>query len=103
MKLYEQLPEVDEDWREIADYTYKKWGERKLREYTSDLEKSIELMVSGKCHYKEIQVYRRVVRVKQCGHHYIFGLMRKDKPMLVLAILHERMKMIKRVRKRLKP
>ena len=43
------------------------------------------------------------VRVMHCQHHYIFGLMREDAPMLIVAILHERMDVIARLQNRLKP
>ena len=42
------------------------------------------------------------MRVTHCQHHYIFGILRENSPMLIVAILHERMDMIKQLENRLK-
>ena len=36
-----------------------------------------------------------------CQHHYIFSLTRQNAPAVVLAVLHERMDLIARLRNRL--
>ena len=101
MPLYEKTVAVDEDWREIAAYTLKRYGEDQLRKYTKDLTKCFEDMAKGKGHFKEIKVQKHKVRVKHCQKHYVFGLIRNNKPMLIIAIYHERMDLIKRLKKRL--
>ena len=102
MMFYEKTPAVDEDWEEIANYTLNNYGEKQLLKYTSNLTKCLEDMAKGKSSYKDIKVQRNLVRVKHCQKHYIFALIRKDKPMLIIAIFHERMDLMQRVKKRLR-
>lgn len=65
------------------------------------LEECIENLAQGKGQFQEMGGLRPGMRMVRCEHHYIFGLMRPDAPMLVVAVLHEKMDLIRRVRKRL--
>lgn len=102
MVLYEKTPAVDQDWQDIAEYTFENFGEDQLRKYTSDLNKCLEDMAKSKGRFKEITIHGDRLRIKHCQKHYVFALIRKDKPMLVIAIFHERMDLMQRVKKRLK-
>lgn len=102
MALYEKSPVVDEDWQSVVDYTFDEHGENQVGVYTQGLLKCMDAMAKGEGHFKDKKVLRRTVRIKHCQHHYIFGVIKSDAPMLVIAIFHERMELMKRLRKRLK-
>ncbi len=99
--LYELSPGADEDLENIARYTLKTWGVEQTRKYMSALEKCIENLAQGVGRFKELEGLQPGMRMVRCEHHYIFGLMRPESPMLVVAVLHEKMDTIRRVRKRL--
>lgn len=102
MALYERSPVVDEDWQSIVDYTFDEYGEAQVRKYTQGLLKCMDSMSQGEGQFKDKKVLRRTVRIKHCQKHYIFGVIKPDVPMLVIAIFHERMELMKRLKKRLK-
>jgi len=41
------------------------------------------------------------LRVTRCEHHYIFCIWREGAPAIIIAILHERMDLIARIKDRL--
>lgn len=99
--LYELSPGADEDLENIARYTFKTWGTAQTRKYMDALEQCIENLARGEERFKDMKDLRPGMRMVRCKHHYIFGLMRPSSPMLVVAVLHEKMDLIQRVRKRL--
>ena len=99
--LYELSSGADKDLENIARYTLKTWGAEQIRKYMSALEERIENLPQGVGRFKELEGLQPGMRMVRCEHHYIFGLMRPESPMLVVVVLHERMDTIRRVRKRL--
>lgn len=87
--------------REIARYTLKTWGEDQTRVYIAQLEQCAENLATGNRLYKDMSVIHPKLRMVLCGHHYIFCLPREDTPALVIAILHERMDIMTRLKSRL--
>ncbi len=102
MALFRQTQAALEDWQGIVEYTLDKYGEKQTRKYLRGLQDCMKTMTKGEGHYKDIKIQAHTVRVKHCQKHYIFGLMQSDEPMLVLAIFHERMELMKQLKKRLK-
>jgi toxin ParE1/3/4 len=102
MSLYQISDAAAEDWQSIVNYTLTQHGEAQTRKYMTALEESIEEMALGGGIYKNLDDLYQGMRSKHCEHHYIFGLMRADAPMLVVAILHERMNLMVQLKKRLK-
>lgn len=71
--LYQLAPDVLLDLEAIFDYTIDRWGIEQAHRYKS----------------------------KIVQHHYVFHLVRENQAPLIIAILHERMNMIDRIRNRL--
>lgn len=102
MPLYELSSIAEQDLNNVVEYTSERYGNKKVRQYTKALSKCMEAISTGKGFYKEIKdLSPSIIRFKHCQHHYIFGLMRENAPMLVIAIFHERMEIMERLKKRL--
>ena len=101
MSLYEISHDAEQDLQEIISYTTDNYGIAKMAEYVNGLEQCTESIAKKQGHYREVDVNNKIVRVKHCQHHYIFGLVRQDLPLLVIAVFHERMDLMKRLSNRL--
>lgn len=99
--LYEMSPDAESDLDEIIEYTNKKHGSEQVLKYVADLEKCSDDLATEYGHYKEFPDIHPALRMKHCQHHYIFGLMRASLPMLVIAILYERMDLLVNLEERL--
>lgn len=91
------------DVRGIIRYTSKQWGEAQVRRYMTSLENGIALIALGQGVFKDMSVLYPALRMAHCGHHYIFCLPRGDAPSLIVAVLHERMDLMMRLKERLSP
>jgi len=74
-----------------------------LYQLAPDVTQDLESITQGKAPLKTFLETRPELQVSRCEHHYIFHLMRENQSPLIIAILHERMNMIDRIRKRLEP
>lgn len=101
MPSYETTLEVESDLAGIVEYTANKWGVQQVRKYMRDLEQCMEKLATGKSPSKTLPTLPSNMRMVRCQHHYIFGMMRDNEPMLIVAVLHERMNLISRLKKRL--
>lgn len=101
MSLYQISDAAAEDWHNIVNYTLTQHGETQTRKYMAALEKGIEKMALGDLPDKNWDDLYPALRSTHCEHHYIFGVIRTDAPMLVIAILHERMNLMTQLQKRL--
>jgi plasmid stabilization system protein ParE len=101
MSSYELSEDAAADLYEITDYTFENHGDAQTLKYIDTLDECASNLATGHGHYKELPELHLQLRMKHCQHHFIFGVVRESRPMLVVAILHERMKLIERVRKRL--
>ncbi len=102
MVLYEKSLAAENDWRDIITYTLDKYGSAQTLKYTKHLLKCMGFMAKGEGVYKDEKVLRYTVRIKHCQKHYIFGVIRDNAPMIIIAIFHEKMELMKRLKKRLK-
>jgi len=101
MNLYQISDAATEDWQDIVNYTLNQHGETQTRKYMSALEKGIEKLALGEPPYKNLDDLYSGLRSIHCKHHYIFGVMRTNAPMLVIAIFYERMNLMVQLKKRL--
>lgn len=99
--LYELTLDAEEDLQKIFDYTLSKYGKQQLVNYKNKLEACTEALATGQTYTKKIDISGATVHIKYCEHHYIFGVKRDDLPMLILAIFHERMDLMQRLKDRL--
>jgi toxin ParE1/3/4 len=90
------------DLREITQYTLKTWGEVQRRTYIADLERSAEALAKGEGVFKDMGFVISGLRMVLSGKHYIFCMPQDGKPSVILAILHERMDLMERLKERLR-
>lgn len=89
------------DLDDITEYTFQKFGYEQSLRYVANLESCAEDLADGFGSIKEMQYIVPKLYAKHCQHHYIFGLKSINKPMAIIAILHERMDLIKRIKARI--
>ena len=70
--------------------------------YVDELEHASECFALSRGQFKELCDIHSRLRMKKSGKHYVLGLMQDDGPMIIIAILHERMALIKRLKDKLK-
>ena len=98
---YEISKAAEKDWRGIVRYTLDNFGKRQVQKYTKSLLKCLDDLTNGVGQHKKIDVSGYQVLIKRCQKHYIFALNQPDNPLLVIAILHEQMDLIRRLKDRL--
>jgi toxin ParE1/3/4 len=91
------------DLREIARYSLRQWGAAQARRYIAQLEAAAAALASGQGVFKDLGTLHPGLRVAGSGKHFVFCLLRPGRPALVLAVLHERMDLIARLKGRLAP
>jgi toxin ParE1/3/4 len=87
--------------REIVRYTGREWGTARCRIYIERLETTATQLALGEGVFRRRDDVFPGLRVRLAGHHYIFCLPQVPEPALILAILHERMDRITRLKERL--
>ena len=101
MTLYEKSQEALDDWQAIVEYSLDRHGENQTIKYTRQLINCIEAMAKGDGYFKDVKVKKRTIRIKHCQKHYIFGLVRDKDPLMIIALFHESMDLMTRLKKRL--
>lgn len=96
----ELAPAAKEDLADIARYTMQKWGKPQALKYAGFLDSCFQKIVEGKDRSKAVLPGRKDVRFCRCQQHYVFYLRRKDKT-VIIAVLHERMDLMIRLKDRL--
>jgi toxin ParE1/3/4 len=99
---YELTEDADDDLLAIARYTIKNWGVEQTRRYEAALENRFAAIGLGTIQGRIFLKKRPEIRVTHCEHHYIFYLHRNGRCPLIIAVLHESMDLVVRLRKRLK-
>lgn len=101
MTAYVLTAEAESDLRSVIRYTRAQWGAAQVRRYVSGLERGIANLAAGQGPFKDMSALYPALRMTRCRHHYVFCLPREDAPALIVAILHERMDLMKRLADRL--
>lgn len=89
------------DLRDIVRYTVETWGEAQSVAYVAELEAAACEVAQGQGAFKELDDLLPGLRVRRAGTHVLFYLPRQNRQTLILAILHERMDLIARLKERL--
>ncbi|MBA4160986.1 MAG: plasmid stabilization protein ParE [Novosphingobium sp.] len=101
--LFELSPEADRDLEDIFDYTARQWGVDQADRYLIELETGVEAFVTGSKHFRHWPEINPRLRSIRCQRHHIFLIEREQRAPLIVAILHEKMDLITRIRARLAP
>jgi len=91
---------AESDVRKILEYTLERWGSKQAAKYAFLLEDAIEKLAARELDGRGFSTNLPDVRVQRCEHHYIF-FQPGDQSLLILAILHESMDLMTRLRERL--
>lgn len=89
------------DLKEIARYTHETWGEAQCYTYIDQLEQAAMAVSKNEGVCKDLSAIYPQLRMIKSGHHYIFCCPRHNDLPIILAILHERMDIMKRLKNRL--
>jgi toxin ParE1/3/4 len=101
MPNYELAAAAEEDLRNISRYTISTWGREQAARYIAQLDTQFELIGDGRARTRSCLPHRPELRVSRAKHHYIFFLERETQCPLILAVLHEKMDLMTRLRQRL--
>lgn len=95
--LYELSIDAQHDIESILEYTLENFGPAQVETYGANLIKCVEDLAMEQGGYKTLTRGNRKVRMLHCHKHFIFGIQRPSKPLLVIAVLHERMDLMRRL------
>ncbi len=101
MTRWQLTQAAEADLRAIVRHTRDEWGAEQARRYAMALEQAIQTLVDHPQHHRVLPTVHPEVRIARCRRHLIFALPRAVDPILILAILHERMDLISRLAHRL--
>jgi toxin ParE1/3/4 len=97
---YRLTSEATSDVKGILDYTLDRWGAEQADKYVLQIERCLHDLVSGRRSGKPFGESLAEIQVFRCEHHYIFYAAQDDQ-LAVLAILHEAMDLLARLKERM--
>jgi toxin ParE1/3/4 len=92
---------TEDDLRVIARYTLKQWGKKQSLHYASLLEARFLEIANRASFSRPFSECLPQVQVTRCEHHYIFYIHPEGKRPCIIAVLHERMDIVARLKDRL--
>jgi len=101
MTDYELSIAAQDDLKEIARYTVNKWGLKQAKRYEALLVKGFRNISKGHLPPRVLLSHRPDLLFSRCEHHYIFYAPRDGQPPLILAVFHESMDLMHRLKERL--
>lgn len=102
MPHFELTAAAEEDLKTIALYSISKWGTAQASRYGAVLDSHFEAIGKGEARTRVFLPHRPELRVSRVEHHYVFHLERGKERPLILAVFHEQMDLMTRLRNRLK-
>ena len=99
MTIYRFPRSAREDLIDIWPYTEETWDEAHADSYQDALHLGCERIAAGRVQVKLVPGLDRI-RSYRCQHHYLFFI-EQNSSVVVIAVLHERMNLIERLRDRL--
>lgn len=101
MPNFELAKAVEDDLWDIAQYTISKWGVKQAVHYGNLLDAHFEAIGNGRARSRIFLQHRPELRLSRVEHHYVFHLERPKQRPLILAVFHENMDLMTRLRNRL--
>ena len=101
MSEYHLSERADADLLEIAIYTIKTWGPEQADRYEASLRACFAAICDGRVRARTFLERRPEIRFCRCEYHYVFFLQRENACPLILAVFHEKMDLMARLRRRL--
>jgi len=103
MAEYELAPAAELDLLNIARYTLATWGIEQAHRYEASLEAHFQALARGEVRTRIPIDGRPELTCSRCEHHYVFARRRAHEPLLIVAVLHESMDLMARLRERIEP
>jgi len=100
MAEYVLAPAAELDLLDIARYTLETSGPEQVERYESLPERHFQDLARGEARTRAPIASRPELTSSRCEHHYVFALTRDDRPLLIVAVLHENMDLMPRLRER---
>jgi toxin ParE1/3/4 len=97
----ELTQEAEKDLDGIFEYTLDQWGLDQAKLYQKQLNEAFSAIAEGKALTRIFVKERPDLRVLHAQHHYVFYLIEGGKVPLVIAVFHERMDLLTRMKERL--
>ena len=103
MHSYRLSVTAEKDLQDILEYTLEQFGESQMLQYNAKLISCLEAITenSSFSHYKRFKRNGKFIRSLHCQKHYIFALEQEDAPLIIIALLHDKMDLITRLKSRL--
>ena len=98
---YDITPAAEADLREIARYTSRQWGQAQSRRYARTLASCFQKIAAGEVVQRSFSDHFPELLAMRCERHLIFYLHPEGQKPQMIAVLHERMDLIARLRGRL--
>lgn len=99
MPSYDLTLAAETDLRDIWRYTYKTWGFDQAEKYFDQIETCCDAVGDGRARSKVLEGLQEGVHIHRCDHHFI-AWMAGTRP-VIIAILHEQMDFVRRLKGRL--
>jgi toxin ParE1/3/4 len=89
------------DIRNITRYTLETWGHEQCTAYIEQIEQAASDVATGQGVFKDMGTVLPGLRMKRVAQHCIFCVPQASGPALILAVLHQRMDLMARLKNRL--
>jgi toxin ParE1/3/4 len=100
MTAYDLSPDAEADLEGVWNYTCDNWGADQADKYMGQIATCCERIAAGEAYCRRFPEIDPRLGSHHCQHHYIFFLETASKP-IIIAVLHERMEMLTRLKRRL--
>jgi len=101
MQPYVLTPSAEDDLKDIVRLPLKQWGKKQSLQYASLLETCFLEIADRTSHSRSFSERYPQIQVTRCEHHYIFYIHAEGKRPCIIAVLHERMDKVARLKNRL--
>lgn len=97
----EIIEEAKRDLVDIWRYTQKAWGAEQADRYLDQLDEGIKLISRNAALEHSFSEIHVDLFFFHCQHHYLFYLRKENETLKIIAVLHEQMDLLKRLRTRI--
>jgi len=100
MRDYELTKDAEQDLREVANYTLRKWGKAKLHEYRGGLKDTFQAIGHHEITPQSFSKNVPELLVTKYKYHYIFYLSENYKKPVIIGVIHEKRDIVNRLTER---
>lgn len=98
---YDITPSAREDLRDIARYTIESWGQNQADIYAVKMSKCFIAIADSELVARKFSTNLSHVEFVRCEYHYVFFIRKIGHKPKIIAVLHERMDMLARLKSRM--